>query len=308
MYQRAVVTGGAGFIGSHVVDELSTAGVDVLVVDNFSTGKPEHLEASRRTGRVSVVEGDIRNADDLKAIRRFEPNVVFHMAAIHFIPYCIAHPKETLSVNVAGLLCTLRSVSESPLESFVFPSSGAAYGFSEEAADEHAACNPTDIYGLSKWLDEQVIEQEYIARPDVRFVMGRLFNAYGPRETNPHVLPEILKRMKSRDTIELGNLWPKRDLIYVKDIAKALVMAADGDPGLEVFNVGTGVGTSIGEVIESIEEITGESLNVTQVPERMRDGDGHLISDPTKLMGIGWKPEYVLDMGLRELLEEEGLR
>jgi nucleoside-diphosphate-sugar epimerase len=116
-----------------------------------------------------------------------------------------------------------------------------------------------------------------------------------------------MKRLRQGQLIELGNLWPKRDLIYVTDTAAGLVATAAGPAGLEVFNVGTGSGTAIEDVLRSIGEIRGEPLKVEQVPDRMRDGDGHLIADPGKLMATGWKPEYDLDAGLSRLLEWEGL-
>jgi nucleoside-diphosphate-sugar epimerase len=122
------------------------------------------------------------------------------------------------------------------------------------------------------------------------------------------VLPEVVKALKAGDTIELGNLWPQRDLIFVTDTAAAVVAAAQGGPGLEIFNVGTGTGTTIGDVMETIGEITGKPVDVRQVPERMREGDGHLIADPQKLMhASGWKPQYDLEAGLRQLLAAEGL-
>jgi UDP-glucose 4-epimerase len=139
-------------------------------------------------------------------------------------------------------------------------------------------------------------------------VIARLFNTYGPRETNPHVLPDIMKRLHQGRTIELGNLWPKRDLIFVTDTAAGIVATAAGQPGLEVFNVGTGCGTAIQDVLQVIEEIIGNPLDVRQVPGRIREGDGHLISDPHKLTATGWKPEYDLEAGLRRLLDSEGLQ
>ncbi len=306
--KRAVVTGGAGFIGSHVVDLLSQAGTDVLVFDNFSLGKHEHLEEAAATGRVTVVEGDVRSRRDLRSVSDFEPDAVFHMAALHFIPYCIAHPTEALDVNVLGLEEVVRASTTPALSSFTFPSSGATYGFGDEAWTEASDLHPEEIYGLSKWLGEKVIRRFHDDRPDVRMVIARLFNAYGPRETNPHVLPEIIKRMKADETLELGNLWPKRDLIFVRDIASGLVMAAQvASSTLETYNVGTGVGTSIGDVIATIERIIGSQLDVEQVAHRMRDGDGHLLGDATRLREIGWRPEYDLEEGLRDLLKWEGL-
>lgn len=306
---RVLVTGGAGFIGSHVVESVLDSGAAaVLVLDNFSLGRHEHLEQAKSSGRLQVAEGDIRSAEDLRVVTDFAPDTVFHMAALHFIPYCNAHPQEALDVNVLGLDSVIRALRGVPLETFVFPSSGATYGFGDAPWPETAPSKPDEIYGISKWMDEKVMERLHADRPEVRAVIARLFNAYGPRETNPHVLPDILKRMHEGKPLELGNLWPKRDLVYVADIAAGLVASASGAPGLEVFNIGTGTGTAIQDVLTIIEEITGNPLDVRQVPARMRDGDGHLISDPSKLMqATGWKPVCDLRTGLRRLLESEGL-
>jgi UDP-glucose 4-epimerase len=305
---RVLVTGGGGFIGSHLVESLLDSGADVLVVDDFRLGKRDHLENSGPASRLTMIEGDIRSAGDLRPVTDFAPDAVFHMAALHFIPYCNAHPQEALDVNVLGLDAVIRAVRSAPLRSFVFPSSGATYGFGDQPWPETAPARPDEIYGISKWMGEQVMGRFHADRPEVRTVVARLFNTYGPRETNPHVLPEVMKALRAGRTIELGNLWPQRDLIFVTDTAAGLVAAAQGGPGLEVFNVGTGTGTTIEDVMETIGEITGHPADVRQVPERMREGDGHLISDSQKLMqATGWKPQYDLEAGLRQLLASEGL-
>jgi UDP-glucose 4-epimerase len=305
---RVLVTGGAGFIGSHLVESLLESGADVLVVDDFRLGKREHLGDGGAGGRLTVIDGDIRSAGDLRPVADFAPDTVFHMAALHFIPYCNAHPQEALDVNVLGLDAVIRAVRSAPLRAFVFPSSGAIYGFGSEPWRESAPARPDEIYGISKWMGEQVMARLHADRPGLRTVVARLFNTYGPRETNPHVLPAVMKALGAGKPIELGNLWPQRDLIYVTDTAGALVAAAQGGPGVEVFNVGTGTGTTIEDVMATIAEITGHAVDVRQVPGRMRDSDGHLVSDPQKLMqATGWKPEYDLEAGLRQLLASEGL-
>ena len=304
---RVLVTGGAGFIGSHLVDSLVDSGNDVLVVDDFSLGRREHLERASSAGRLTVVEGDIRSAADLRPVAEFAPDTVFHLAALHFIPYCNAHPQEALDVNVLGLDTVIRAVRRAPLETFVFPSTGAVYGFSDDPWPETAPVRPDEIYGISKWMGEQVMARFHEDRPGVRTVVARLFNTYGPRETNPHVLPDIMNCLGAGKTIEAGNLWPRRDLVFVTDTAAGIVATTAGGPGLEVFNVGTGRGTAIQDVLRSIEAIRGEPLDVRQVPGRMREGDGHLVSDPRKLMETGWRPAHDLDAGLRRLLEWERL-
>ena len=304
---RVLVTGGAGFIGSHLVDALVDSGSDVLVVDDFSRGRREHLDRAGSSGRLSVVEGDIRSAEDLRPVRDFAPDAVFHMAAVHFIPYCNAHPQEALDVNVLGLDALIRAVRHAPLKTFVFASSGTVYGFGSDPWPETARARPDEVYGISKWMGEQVMARFYEDRPEVRTVLARIFNVYGPRETNPHVLVDIITRLKAETTIELGNLWPRRDLIFVTDVAAGTVAAAAGGPGLAAFNVGTGRGTAVQDVLRSIEAIMDRPLDVRHVPSRMREDDGHLVGDPGKLMETGWKPRYDLDAGLRRLLTWEGL-
>src|SRR5215470_1057595 len=232
--ERVVVTGGAGFIGSHLAESLLGSGASVLVVDDFRLGRQEHLEGARRTGRLTVIDGDIRSADDLRPIADFAPDTVFHMAALHFIPYCNAHPQEALDVNVLGLDTLIRTLRTAPLTTFVFPSSGAIYGFGTNPWPETAAARPDEIYGISKWMGEQIMARFHADMPGLRTVVVRLFNTYGPRETNSHVLPDVMKALSAGKPIELGNLWPKRDLIFVTDTAAALVAAAAGEPGFEV--------------------------------------------------------------------------
>lgn len=301
---RVLVTGGAGFIGSHLVECLLETGAEVFVVDDFRLGRHEHLEHAAGMGNLTVVNGDIRSSDDLRCVDEFGPDTVFHMAALHFIPYCAAHPAEAMDVNVFGLESVLRAVSRAPLKTFVFPSSGAIYGFGDEPWLESAPARPDEIYGVSKWMGERIMARFHEDRPEVRVVVARLFNTYGPRETNPHVLPNIIDAIREHAPIELGNMWPKRDLIFVTDTASALVAAADGDRKFDIFNVGTGVGTTIEDVVAAIGTIMGAPLDVRQVRERMRAGDGHLISDPGKLIGAtGWRPRYDLGAGLTRLLE-----
>src|ERR1700727_3014342 len=190
--ERVLITGGAGFIGSHWVGLMVDSGASVLVVDDFRLGRREHLERVMSTGQAMLLEADIRSAEDLRPVADFEPDTVFHLAALHFIPYCNAHPQEALDVNVLGLDTVIRAVRGAPLETFVVPSTGAVYAFSDAPWPETAPARPDEIYGISKWMGEQVMARFHEDRPGVRTVVARLFNTYGPRETNPHVLPDIM--------------------------------------------------------------------------------------------------------------------
>src|SRR5438094_2846033 len=262
---RAVVTGGAGFIGSHLVPALLRQGDSVLVLDNFAVGRKEHASDWSNEGHCEVVAGDIRRAEDLEVVRRFEPDVVFHLAALHFIPYCKAHPQETLDVNVLGTDMLLRLLRNLPLRALVFASSAAVYGFSDEPLSEESPIRPVDVYGLSKQRGEELVRRFSQERPNLRVVTGRFFNVYGPRETNPHVLPHVMELLKvGQRSIQLGNVWPKRDLIFASDAAEALMLLASGPAGFDVFNIGTGVGTSIQDVIALIQAVSGLALEIEQ--------------------------------------------
>ncbi|HYY21456.1 MAG TPA: WecB/TagA/CpsF family glycosyltransferase [Thermoleophilaceae bacterium] len=186
--------------------------------------------------------------------------------------------------------------------------SASCWTASPSPRHETAPPRPDDIYGISKWVGEQLLARWHADRPEVRIVVARLFNSYGPRERNPHVLPAIVSAIRERRTVELGNLWPKRDLIFVTDTVRGLLAAAAGGAGFDVFNVGTGVGTTVADVVRTIEAVRGEPLEVREVPSRRRDIDRHLVADPSKLMSAtGWSPEYDVEAGLRELLEREEL-
>ena len=305
--ERVLVTGGAGFIGSHLVDLLLDCGARVLVVDDFRLGRREHLGRAMGGGRATLLEADIRSAGDLRPVADFEPDAVFHMAALHFMPYCSEHPQDALDVNVLGLDSVIRAVRSAPLRTFVFPSSGAVYAFGDDRLPETAPVRPGEVYGISKWMGEQLAARLHADRPQVRTVVARLFNTYGPRETNLHVLPAIVAAVRAGQRIELGNLWPRRDFVFVTDAARALIAAASGH-GFDVFNVGTGTGTAVADVVAAIGSLRGEPLEIWEDPARRRARDGHLVADPGKLMAAaGWRPEYDLKAGLRELLSFEEL-
>lgn len=236
--QRALVTGGAGFIGSRLVDLLLDAGTEVMVADNFSTGRREFLERPG-TGKLEVIEADIRSAGDLHPVAEFAPDTVFHMAALAVIPYCNAHPQETLDVNVLGLDTVIRSVRGAPLNTFVFASSSAVYGLSDDLQPDGMPPSPAQIYGISKWMGEQVMACFHTDRPEVRTVIARLFSTCGSPETNPHVLPEIMKSINERRATEPGGRCPERDPIFVTAAAAGILAAAAGRPGLTILNVVT---------------------------------------------------------------------
>lgn len=307
------VTGAAGFLGSHVVDELRRRGQHVLAIDDLSVGDLEFLAGHRADRQFTFAPLDIRAVDAMTELLRVaRPWAVIHLAALHYIPRAVAEPVATVSLNVFGTQCVLSACRAAGVERFWLASTGDVYAPSPHAHSENDELAAFNIYGLSKRTAEQLVALEARQRPQARFVIGRLFNLYGPRETNPHILPEVLKQLRTstHKPLALGSLWPRRDLIPVSDAARAVIeMVERAEPGVTTANVGTGVAWSMQEVIDEIGAILGTPLNVTVDPAKVRPVERpHLQANVDRLKKlIGWAPHADLRRGLGELLAAEGL-
>jgi UDP-glucose 4-epimerase len=216
------VIGGAGFLGYHLVNNLLQKGHRVLVYDNLFAGR-------RRCdlpwiNQVDFVEGDILNSALLHAsLRDFSTHVIYHLAAIHYIPYCNERPADAMRVNVEGTLNVVLAARQLPsVTGLVFASSVALYSLSDRTHLETDQPSPSDIYGLTKMLGEQVVRQ-YAIEGGFNSLCVRLTNLYGPHETNPHVIPTILKQVANgTDQIKLGRLDTYRDFFSVDVCADGL--------------------------------------------------------------------------------------
>jgi len=308
------VTGAAGFLGSHIVDHLLGRGTPVLAVDDLSTGRAEFLATHQSNPAFTLATLDIRAGAELRTLfETFRPEAIVHLAALHFIPACNDDPARTVSLNVHGTQCVLSAARAADVERFWFASTGDVYAPDETPHHETAsALAPFNIYGLSKLIGEQLLALEARTRPDAHFVVGRLFNLYGPRETNPHILPEILGQLRVNRTakLRLGSLWPKRDLVPVTDAARAVIATLESAPrGVTTVNVATGVAVSMQHVLNIIGELRGAPLDIETDPAKVRPVErGHLQADVAKLRAlIGWVPHADLRLGLTELLAAEGL-
>lgn len=299
---RVFVTGGAGFVGSTLVSDLLAEGHTVAIYDNFSVGRPP-LPADRLT----VIDGDIRDEARLHAALRDEaPAAVIHLAALHYIPYCDAHPVDTMHVNVVGTQALLEACAKAGVERFVFASSAAVYGISSAPHREDQTPDPQDIYGLSKSVGEQQVAA-FHRRTGIPCTIARLFNVFGRGETNPHLVPEILRQIReSGDTLSLGNLTPRRDYVHVTDVSRALRMFVNGtDDAIRTYNVGTAHAVSVRDIISALESILERRLTVAQAPNKVRRIDRpNLQADITRLSAdYGWTPLTSLIAGLRDLTE-----
>lgn len=304
--KRVLVTGGAGFVGSHLTHKLLASGWQVGVFDNFSTGKRQFLPSD---DLIEIYQGDLRNPQEVQqAILSFQPEVVFHLAAIHYIPYCNAHPDETTAVNVEGSRILLEKCSNSKVQKIIFASTAAVYPIRNEANQEESDLGPTDIYGRTKLEGEHLV-QAFHAKTGIPVAIARLFNVFGPCETNPHVIPSILEQIKRGDTsIELGNLEPKRDYIHADDVARAfMVLEQHTHKGCQIYNVGTGIEYSVQNLVDTISAVIGYQLSIRQSPNLIRGSDRlHLKADISKITALtDWQPKYTILQGLRQLIAQE---
>jgi UDP-glucose 4-epimerase len=298
-----LVTGGAGFIGSHVVEQLLAREAGELhVLDDLSRGRREWLPRG-----VSLHQVDLRHADSVRgAVADVHPEVVLHLAALHFIPAVDEAPELAWSVNVEGTENLLEALSLAPPRVLLFASTAAVYSDTPGPIPETSPVAPRDVYGETKATGERLVA-EFETQTGTRSVVARLFNVIGERETNPHVVPELVGQLRAgASTVRLGNLHTRRDYTDAVDVADALVRLLDPDPVRTVFNVGSGRGVSVAELVSSCERILDREITVDVDRARLRKRDRtELIADVKLLRGVtGWAPKRSLEETLRRLLLE----
>ncbi|MGH8636960.1 MAG: NAD-dependent epimerase/dehydratase family protein [Burkholderiales bacterium] len=301
-----LVTGGAGFIGSALCSRLLAAGRRVVAYDDLSRGRRDLLPSA-----VQLIEGDIRDRERLRAaIGDTTPDALVHLAAMHFIPDCVARPQETVAVNVEGTRCVLDSCRGSSIRGVVFASSGAVYEPSDEPCVEgHTALRPLEVYGESKLAAED-LARAFQRDTAIPTSVVRFFNAIGRNETNPHVIPHIFESLQSSDVIRLGNMAPRRDYIDTRDLADAMLAVLDAAHGFSVLNVGTGVACSVSEIVDLIGSILGRRITVVGEPARMRATERMLlVADISRIRhATGWTPRISLKQSLKDLVHAYGLQ
>lgn len=295
--RNVLLTGGAGFIGSHVADLLVESGCRVTVYDNLSFGLRENLRKD-----VEFVEGDIADRDAVGGLFAGRGiDTVVHLAAIHFIPFCNQHPDLACRTNVEGTQNVLdAALASGSVERLFTASTAAVYPDMPEGIPESTPRGPMDVYGMTKSANEEQAAI-FARRSGAKVRIGRFFNAVGGRETNPHLVPDILKRIAVSQTIEIGNVSPKRDYIDVRDMASA-VMAylSSGEDALDTCNIGTGKVYDVREIVGILSEIHGKDIVLKPVERLIRKVERqNLQADISRLEArYGWKPRY----GIRDSL------
>ena len=303
--KKILVTGGAGFIGSALITELEKIGHEIYVIDNLSFGNRDFIKIIDDENFYNL---DILNHSQLdNTILAINPDWIIHLAAIHFIPYCNQHPFESSNINIQGTINILNTAKKlKNLEKVFFASTAAVYPICNQAIPETQQLQPMDIYGLSKLAGEHLMNEFYL-QTSIPTIICRFFNAFGPKETNPHLIPEIQKQVNSGlRTIKLGNLEPKRDFIHTYDMARAVILLLEKfESKIDIFNLGSGREYSVVDVVNSFERQIGEKISIEVDQSRVRKVERmHLLADISKLKKyINWKPTISLDEGIKTLVK-----
>lgn len=300
---KAVVTGGAGFIGSHTVELLVKKGLEVIVVDDLIRGSPNNLASVIRS--ITFVKEDVRNRDFLEKIFK-EVDLVFHLAALTSVPISLKDPIETMDVNVAGTLNVLSAARANDVKKVVLASSAAVYGNKEGNVDEMISCDPVSPYGVSKVANE-IYAKMFCELYRLNTVCLRYFNVYGPRQ-DPNseyaaVVPKfILKLLNNENPVIYGDGEQTRDFVYVEDVAEANMLAAEKEI-TGVFNVASGTKTSVNELFWLMKKIMKKEINPLYAQKR--EGEvRHSLADISKAkQSFGFEPKHSLENGLRKTIE-----
>ena len=299
---KILITGGAGFIGSAVINHLTRKNHDISVIDNLSFGNRNFIP----TDDSHFFHYDILDRDRMfRIMHEIKPEILVHLAAVHFIPYCNEHPFESANINIQGTRNVLDAAAESGIKKVFFASTAAVYPIADEPLTEEHPTGPLDIYGLSKLTGEYLC-RAFHSDTSIPVVICRFFNAFGPNETNPHLIPEIQKQvLNGNRNIKLGNLAPKRDFIHTFDMANAVeTLLEKVNNGISVFNLGRGIEYSVSEIVDSFSKALGEKINIEVDPARVRKVERmHLLADVSKLKALGWAPGIGIDKGIKTLVD-----
>lgn len=297
---RAVVTGGAGFIGSHMVDLLVARGYSVVVIDNLATGRAENLAQHRREPRVEFHEIDMCTVTADSRLFKGADHV-FHFGGIGDIVPSIERPLEYMRANVNGTLAVLEASRHAGVRKFVYAASSSCYGMATELpTTEQAPIRPEYPYALSKYLGESAaLHWGQVYRLPV--ISIRMFNVYGPRVRTTGAYGAVFgvflaQKLHGKPFTVVGDGSQRRDFVYVTDVARAYLMAAESAESGQVFNLGAGDPQTINRLIELM------GGDVVHVPKRPGEPDCTWADVGRIRRALGWKPEVSFPDGVAAML------
>jgi len=305
---KVVVTGGAGFIGSHLTEALAHNGYKVIIIDDLSTGKKENIEHLLQGGGVQFYKGSIT---DLPMLQRLFQGAeyVFHQAALPSVPRSVAKPQASHEVNATGTLNVLLAARDNRVSKVVYASSSSAYGDTPTLPKkEDMLPSPQSPYAVAKLAGEyycQVFHRIY----EMPVACLRYFNVYGPRQDpdSPYaaVIPRFISRVADGvPPVILGNGEQTRDFTFIRDVVEANLLVAESEV-TGIFNIGSGASISIGNLARLIVSLMGE--NMEPIYEEVRPGDiMHSVADISRAGNFGYSPKFNIEKGIREIIQSFG--
>ena len=303
-YKKALVTGGAGFIGSHLTEKLHQNNIEVLVVDNLLTGKKENLLS---LDLENTIYGDVGSEETLKIIKNFNPDVCFHLAAQSSVVISVEDPLLDFEHNLLQPVQLIKTLLETDCKQFIFTSSGGTiFGEPEviPTSEDDYAGEPASPYGLAKKKLNELIEV-MLQNETMSYSILNLSNVYGPRQ-DPHGEAGVMsiftgKLMNNETPTIYGDGKQTRDYVYVLDVVDALIKSSETDDNL-FLNIGTGVETSVNELVSILSQKISWDGEPEYAPKREGELLRSVLNNERAKSQICWEPKYTLDTGLDELI------
>jgi UDP-glucose 4-epimerase len=298
---RALVTGGAGFIGSHMCDLLLANGIEVIALDNFSTGRPQNVAHHKENPNFRLIQGDITKKEEIYA--HFEEiDWVFHFAALGDIVPSITHPEKYYHANVLGTLNVLESSRAHRIKKLVYAASSSCYGIPDRyPTPEEGEKDPQYPYALTKYLAEQtVLHWEKVYR--LPAISLRFFNAYGPRSRTSGTYGAVFgvflaQKLAGNPFTVVGDGNQTRDFTYVTDIAEACLAAAKSNRSGEVYNIGSGGTYSVNRLVELL------GGDCVMIPKRPGEPDCTFADVQKVKRELGWEAKVSFEEGVARVVE-----
>ena len=303
--KKAVVTGGAGFIGSHLAEELVNRGYDTIILDDLSTGKLKNIDSLLRKGNVEFTQGSITDIALLQKLFQ-GADYVFHQAALANVTGSIEDPLSTNEVNIGGTLRVLLAARDNKVKKVVCASSSAVYGETATIPQEEGMVpHPLSPYALTKLAGEHYCRLFYQLH-GLATVCLRYFNIYGSRQNTrtqyARVIPAFIERVsQGLPPVIYGDGKQSRDFVFVKDVARANILAAESSAE-GVYNIGSGQGITVNELVQVVLKKMGSGLS--PVHDEPRPGEIKLsLADITRAKSFGYEPVWSFEDGLTETIE-----
>ncbi len=297
MNDKVIVTGGAGFIGSHLVDRLISMGIEVLVIDNLSSGSEKNLNK-----KAEFLEKDICDQDIDKVIEKYSPSFIFHLAAQIDIRKSLADPLWDEGINIRGTLNLLEAAAKAKIKKIIFASTGGAIYGEAKYADEKLLPRPLSPYGVAKLSCENYL-RVYSEWKNVPFTSLRYGNVYGPRQ-DPYGEAGVVaifcsQLIKNEKSILYGQGTMIRDYIYVLDVVEANIVAMDRGEG-STYNIGTGKPTTVLELFSLLKDISGKDFEPDLAQAREGEISEIYLNCKKAENELRWEPKISLKQGLQE--------